>query len=66
MAHPAIEVQSTAMSVLGNLLTDVFDPEARRTLELFIAADGLTSLQAKLTLAFLDPLAHKAPRATSA
>ena len=43
-----MDVQQCAMSLVGNLLTDVFDEQARVTLDLFAAAGGLPSLQAKL------------------
>ena len=46
------EVVQCAMSLLGNLLTDVFDPEARLSLDLFAAAGGLPVLQAKLSADF--------------
>ena len=49
MESPAIDTQQCAMSLLGNLLTDVFDSQARESLRLFAAADGLPSLQTKLT-----------------
>ena len=48
MDDPGMDVQQCAMSLVGNLLTDVFDEQARVTLDLFAAAGGLPSLQAKL------------------
>jgi hypothetical protein len=39
------DVQHSAMSLLGNLLTDVYDRESRATLALFVAAGGLAALQ---------------------
>lgn len=42
------ELQQLAMSTLGNLLTDVFDPNARETLTLFLQAGGLKRLRRKL------------------
>ena len=52
MNAPGIDVQQCAMSLLGNLLTDVFDPKARLSLKHFAAAGGLASLQAKLSAQF--------------
>ena len=52
MDDPSDEVQQCAMSLLGNLLTDVFDPEARLSLAEFSEADGLKSLQQKLLAEF--------------
>ena len=37
------------MALLGNLLTDEFDREARQSLQMFAAAGGLSSLQSKLS-----------------
>ena len=39
------DVQHSAMSLLGNLLSDVYDRESRATLALFVAAGGLAELQ---------------------
>ena len=49
MDDPAADVQQCAMSLVGNLLTDVFDPEARASLDIFAQAGGLPVLQAKLS-----------------
>ena len=46
---PVADVQQQALCLLGNLLTDAFDTEAKRSLELFCEAGGLERLQAKLT-----------------
>ena len=50
MDDPGMDVQQCAMSLVGNLLTDVFDEQARVTLDLFAAAGGLPSLQAKFRI----------------
>jgi len=42
------ELRQGAMSLLGNLLTDVFDREARASLSLFAASGGLVALQRAL------------------
>ena len=42
------ELQQMAMSLLGNLLTDVFDPKARLSLALFEQAGGLVAILEKL------------------
>ena len=42
------DVQQTVLSLLGNLLTDVFDRHARKSLALFVEAGGLAALQAGL------------------
>ena len=52
MEDPAADVQQCAMSLVGNLLTDVFDPEARTSLNLFAKAGGLPVLQKKLHAEF--------------
>ena len=52
MDAEAVEVQQCAMSLLGNLLTDVFDPNAALSLQLFSDAGGLASLQRKLQADF--------------
>ena len=43
------EVQSCAVSMVGNLLSSSFDANARQSLDLFAQAGGLPVLQAKLT-----------------
>ena len=52
MEDPGMDVQQCAMSLVGNLLTDVFDPEARTSLKMFAAAGGLPLLQQKLKAEF--------------
>ena len=47
--EPSHEVKQCTLSILGNLLTDVFDPEAASSLRLFVAAGGLVCLQDMLT-----------------
>jgi len=42
------DLQQTVLSLLGNLLTDVFDRHARKSLALFVEAGGLAALQAGL------------------
>ena len=44
----ASDLQQMALSLLGNLLTDLFDRHARKSLALFVDAGGLASLQARL------------------
>lgn len=39
------DVQHSAMSLLGNLLSDVYDRESRATLAIFVADGGLAALQ---------------------
>ena len=48
---PSVDVQLSALSLLGNLLTDVFDTpqSARQSLSLFVEAGGLPILQTKLS-----------------
>ena len=48
----SVESQLSSISILGNLLTDVFDPEARLSLKLFVEAGGLAELQTKLAAEF--------------
>ena len=43
------EAQQCAMALLGNLMTDEFDHEARQSLQMFVAGGGLSSLQSKLS-----------------
>ena len=45
----SVDAQQCAMALLGNLLTDEFDHEARQSLKMFAAAGGLGSLQSKLS-----------------
>ena len=52
MAHSELDIVQNAMSLLGNLLTDVFDVEARQSLALFVKGGGLNILQEKLEADF--------------
>ena len=45
-------MQQVAMSLLGNLLTDMFDPDALDSLALFVDAGGLQQLQGMLSAAY--------------
>jgi len=49
LESPDGELQQLTMALLGNLLTDVFDPQARATLSLFAEGGGLMSLQKALS-----------------
>eukprot|EP00966_Prymnesium_polylepis_P104471 2419561-Prymnesium_polylepis.1 len=49
---PVADVQQCAMSVLGNLLTNIFEPNATESLALFDAAGGLNKLVAQLDLEY--------------
>jgi hypothetical protein len=49
MQADKVDVQQCAMSLIGNLLTDVFDHEARASLQLFSDAGGLSELHSKLS-----------------
>ena len=48
MQNPSEDVQQCAMSLLGNLLTDVFVPDVLLSLTDFAAEGGLVGLQQKL------------------
>ena len=49
---PGIDVQQCVLSLLGNLLTDVYDPKARASLAIFEQAGGLSRLQQFLSAEF--------------
>jgi hypothetical protein len=46
LSSPSAELVQTTLSLLGNALTDVFDVDARTTLQVFTAAGGLQPLVA--------------------
>ena len=42
------DVQQCAISLLGNLLTDAFDPKATKSLALFLATNGVDAVYSKI------------------